>query len=646
MSELSAEMIVDMQHPGGVQVSPDGKRIAYSLGTICKREGHSTRAIWLASTDGEEAPIRFTRDDVHDRTPKWSPDSKVLAFLSDRAKRGTSQLYMIAADGGEAQALTATEHKRGVEQFEWSPGGGQIAFTSADEPTEEDERREKEQDDAQVYGEKWQYARLRLLSLASKEVTTLVSSERHVANFAWHPQGRELAYSVWRTPELQSSSEETIIERVPSAGGEPQVVCRFGYGVQSLCWSADGETLFFISTVALRDQSSYAVYTVPASGGEPKCIAGGETNCILDIQPLGNALLAVVFEGLETRICRLDPKSGELTSLLPDGKAYREGDFDDIHARILEDGRIILALAYTSAHEAPEVWCGIAEAQEPLAELRQVTRHQEFLVSIRFGPQEAFYWTAPDGLELDGILIRPPESREGQPLPTVVLVHGGPYGRWGQGFHVGGSDWGQWLALAGYAVLMPNPRGGLGHGERFATAARADVGGADFQDVMAAVDAAIKRGIADPERLAIGGWSQGGFMSAWAVTQTNRFKAAIMGAGVSDWGMMVATSDLPSFEQALGGTAPWDGIGPHQHAKLSPISFARNVQTPVLILHGERDERVPLNQAIGFHRALRHYNVPVELVVYPREPHGIKERAHMIDRLRRVRVWYDRWLNA
>jgi dipeptidyl aminopeptidase/acylaminoacyl peptidase len=231
-------------------------------------------------------------------------------------------------------------------------------------------------------------------------------------------------------------------------------------------------------------------------------------------------------------------------------------------------------------------------------------------------------------------------------LPTVVLVHGGPYGRWGHSFHLGWGDWAQWLALAGYAVLMPNPRGGMGHGERFAAAARGDVGGADYRDVMSAVDAAVERGIADPERLGIGGWSQGGFMTAWAVTQTRRFRAGVMGAGVSDWGMMAATSDLPDFERDLGGSAPWDGVGPHRHAELSPISFARAVTTPVLILHGQRDERVPLSQAIAFHRALRERDVPCQLVVYPREPHGIGERAHQVDLLKRVRAWYDRWLRA
>src|SRR4029079_6038067 len=163
-------------------------------------------------------------------------------------------------------------------------------------------------------------------------------------------------------------------------------------------------------------------------------------------------------------------------------------------------------------------------------------------------------------------------------------------------------------------------------------------------DLVTAVDAAVARGIADPARLGIGGWSQGGFMSAWAVTQTQRFKAAIVGAGPTDWGMMAATSDMPRFDSALGGSTLWEGAGPHRHAQLSPLSFARNVTTPVLILHGQNDARVPLNQAISFHRALREVGAQTELWIYPREPHGIGERAHPIDLLKRVRAWYERWL--
>jgi dipeptidyl aminopeptidase/acylaminoacyl peptidase len=258
--------------------------------------------------------------------------------------------------------------------------------------------------------------------------------------------------------------------------------------------------------------------------------------------------------------------------------------------------------------------------------------------------QEAFFWQAPDGLALDRLLIRP--NLGPGPWPTFVHVHGGPYARSTPGLALTWARWGQWLAEMGIAVLLPHYRGGTGHGSVFARWARGGVGLHDFQDVTSMVDAAIARGIARPDRVGIGGWSQGGFMTAWAVTQTNRFRCGIMGAGVSDWGMLL-TNDLPVFEQALGGDAPRDGLEAQRHRRTSPITYARNARTPLLILHGEDDERVPVNQAVAFHRALRANGTPATFVRYPREPHAIGERAHQVDLLNRVRAWCtDHLLNG
>jgi dipeptidyl aminopeptidase/acylaminoacyl peptidase len=221
----------------------------------------------------------------------------------------------------------------------------------------------------------------------------------------------------------------------------------------------------------------------------------------------------------------------------------------------------------------------------------------------------------------------------------VLMLHGGPYWRFGDDLQLGWGLPGQWLAAAGYAVFCPNPRGGLGHGAEFARSVRGAVGIADWPDVEAGLDRLVDEGVADPERLALGGWSQGGYMTAWGVTQTARFRAGVMGAGVSDWGMMVAESDVPTFEASLGGSAGWEGPGPHRHDELSPISYAHRVTTPTLILHGEEDERVPVGQARFFARALRAHGVEFELVSYPREPHAIGERNHLLDLLRRWREW-------
>jgi len=648
MTDLTAELIADLTFPQAPQLSPDGRFVAYTLAGISKRGEFETSTLWVAATDGSEAPRQFTAGTAHDHSPRWSPDGLQLAFLSDRAKRGTDQLYLISAAGGEARSLTDTEHDKPVEAFLWSPGGGQIAFTSVDELTEEDKRRDEARDDARVYGERLPHARLRLVSVATGEVTTLAAGPRHVAAFAWAPHGTGLAYLVRPAPALEHAGRADIVEVVPLAGGEVRAVCRLpaGGSVAELTWSGDGETLLLIAPVGFKNQSSYAVYAVPASGGKPARLALGEDSCAGRLeQPPGSSRAVVeVGRALATELHWLDPKTGELEPPYTPSEDD-PSDLSGWDVRPLEGGSAVVTVVKSSGDKPWEVHVGRAQAADTPVALQQLSHHQTALSGLTFSSQTPFTWTAADGLTLDGWAVRPPDAT-GEPLPTIVLVHGGPYGRWGGGLNLSWAAWAQWLALAGYAVLLPNPRGGYGRGERFAASVRGAVGKEDFGDVVAMVDAAVAQGITDPERLGIGGWSQGGFMSAWAVTQTNRFKAAIMGAGVSDWGLMVQTSDVPNFERDLGGSAPWDGAGPHPHAAISPISFARNVKTPVLILHGENDERVPLSQAVGFHRALREFGVPTELVVYPREPHGIRERAHQIDLLGRVRSWYDRWLNA
>ncbi|WP_326823859.1 alpha/beta hydrolase family protein [Streptosporangium sp. NBC_01756] len=250
-----------------------------------------------------------------------------------------------------------------------------------------------------------------------------------------------------------------------------------------------------------------------------------------------------------------------------------------------------------------------------------------------------------DGLDLDGLLILPAgRSRHDGPFPLVTLVHGGPYDRFTDRFSFAGLLSGQWLATTGYAVFLPNPRGGEGHGHAFATTVAGAVGMDEWTDIVSGIDLLIAKGVADPDRLGIGGWSHGGFMAAWAVGQTNRFKAAVMGAGVSDWGMLLATGEYGRLEAGLGGSCGWEGAGPHRHDQVSPISYASKIRTPVLILHGEDDTNVPIGQATYFHRALRTYGVEHEFVVYPREGHSILERNHQLDVLQRTRTWFDRWL--
>jgi dipeptidyl aminopeptidase/acylaminoacyl peptidase len=279
----------------------------------------------------------------------------------------------------------------------------------------------------------------------------------------------------------------------------------------------------------------------------------------------------------------------------------------------------------------------------PLA--RQSTTQPE-LARVRWGAQQRLSYQAADGLGLDGLLVLPRgRSRAHGPFPLVTLVHGGPYARYPDAASLQQHPaCPQWLAAAGYAVFLPNPRGSQGRGAAFAQRVVGAVGQEEWTDVLAGIDLLVGEGVADPARLGIAGWSHGGFLAAWAVGQTDRFKAAVVGAGIVDWGMQVGAGELGVQDGELAGSCGWEGQGPHPHDRRSPISFAAEIRTPVLLLHGEEDPNVPLGQAVYFERALRRYQVEHELVVYPREGHGIRERAHQLDLLRRSVSWFYRWL--
>jgi dipeptidyl aminopeptidase/acylaminoacyl peptidase len=634
---LTEDLIVNGVYPDDPQLTPDGSRVAWVAATYGQEGDHPEGTIWVAPADGSALGQQWTFGGGRDDHPRWSPDGQWLAFLSDRAKRGTKALYRIAAQGGEAEELVT--RKKSVEAFAWSPDGTMIAFTAPDDPTEEDERREKERADADVYGERWPYNRLHLLDLTSRAVNRLPTGDMHVEGIAWSPDGTTLAYLARPTPELEEN-RRTALFTIAIAGGAPRCVCD-APAARDLAWGlteAVGDVLVYVGPYDPIPQGSFTVWAVPAVGGEPTIIGppAMAEHCTTGLQtaPGQPRITASIAVGLTTELVNINTPSGVQAPFC----AHPSGDLGPFAVAMPPAATTpTVAVVRSAGNEPPELWVG------PPGELNRVSDHHAPLRDVRFGAQEPFYYEAPDGLALDGILIRSPDAPDG-PLPTVVLVHGGPYGRSPNGFHIRPLDWGQWLATHGYAILMPNYRGGVGHGNAFATMARGAVGMGDFQDVMAMVDAAVARGIADPERLGIGGWSQGGFMTAWAVTQTNRFKAGVMGAGVSDWNMMTMTSDLPTFESVLGGDRPWDGPGPHNAARLSPISYAKNATTPLLILHGKNDARVPVSQAIGFARALRESGTPVQMVTYPREPHGVRERNHQRDILRRVRAWYDRWL--
>jgi dipeptidyl aminopeptidase/acylaminoacyl peptidase len=629
--ESLIDAIVTATYPDKPSISPDGRWVAWANTPLGRDGDHAVGDIWVAPMDGSRQGRRFTSGEWQDSSPAWSPDNDSIAFLSDRAERGTTGLYLISLDGGEAQELV--KRKSAIQAFAWSPDGTSIAFTSADEPTEDDERRKSERDDPEVYGENWPYARLRILDIDSGEIRTIPTGDRHIYELAWSPDGERLALLTSPTPELETRWRSQFEIADPAKESIEVVLGETGMMPENLKWTRDGRRLCFSGTHE-AGISGGTHYRVESTGGQPVKIGPSESESVCSNGAINvrgdDRLVLYVADGLRSRLEWVDPETGKREALYAPDHGGFSPSFD-VHATA--SGRPRIAVITSSGDQPPALHVGTP------GDLTLVSDHHADLSQYTYGNHEPFHWTAPDGLEIDGVLIRPVDAGEG-PYPLLVHIHGGPYGRDTLGWSLRAGHWAHWMAMHGYAVLLPNYRGGMGRGNAFAKWADGGVGDMEFADIMSGVDAAIERGIADPDRLGIGGWSQGGFLTAWAVTQTNRFKAGVMGAGVSDWGMMVMTSDVPTGESMLGGGKPWDGPGPHRFMQHSPISHARNVETPLLILHGKNDERVPVSQAIGFHRAIQENDVETELVIYPREPHGIRERHHQRDMLRRVRDWF------
>ena len=633
MTTLTPEMIADMLLPADPQLSPDGRAVAYTVAPAGQREEHPLRAIWLAATDHSAPPRPLTAGVANDTMPRWSPDGAALYFLSDRVKRGEAQLYRLPLDGGEAVALT--DWRGGIAEFAPLADDRTIAILAKDPPTDEEERRERGRDDAKVWGERWSSRRLRLLDHESRAIRTVDGiGDRHVAAVAASPDGAWLAVTIWPNPDIDNMAFPTPLFLVEVASGAARQLAELPLSGTDFTWTPDGTALAYIAPVTGGGVAGNGLFLLRVAEGTPRRLVPDLAACPLELCQQGASdILLTVADGLDTTLQRLDPATGALTELqrLPGNLAA---------PTIAADGGMVAALRSTP--DGPlAVWAG-----PPAGPLVRLTDHAPELRAIAWGAQERLSWRAADGLELDGLLILPPGKGRGDgPFPLVVVAHGGPYGRFADDFQLGsGRPSGQWLAAGGYAVFLPNPRGGVGHGNDFAIAVAGRVGLEDWDDIVAGLERLVAEGVADSARLAIGGWSQGGFMTAWAVGQADRFRCGVMGAGVSDWGMMVAESDMPTFEAGLGGSTGWEGIGPHPHDRISPISFVHRVKTPVLMLHGERDERVPVSQAQFFARGLRRHGVENELVVYPREPHGLRERAHQIDATRRLRAWFDRWL--
>jgi len=616
-AQLTPEQTLKRWSLSDLRHSPDGGMIAFTVGEPVSGSSQR-RNIWMLDTDSRRVR-RFTTSEKSDRRPRWSPDGKTLAFLSNR--NGKTQIYRIPADGGEAVALT--DSKTGIESFEWSPGGGRIAFLAEKPKTEEEKKREEEQDDARVQDKDDRHALLWVFDVETREVRELTSDAWRVSGFVWSPDGERLIISA--TDHPQPELETGRIYALPVRGGEMHEIADPAGPFGSLALSPDGATIAYKGS-RTAGPTPFDLFLMPVSGGKARNITAA---------PVDNPVGTFYWRDNETLI--LQTREGFFSRFFTvkvDGGAERLVGFPVNPSGSFTEGPGWIAFVGETAVRAPELWLSTESGKA-----QQVTHFNKEWDNISLVEPEIITYPGFDGKEIEAAVLKPAGYQRGEQIPLVALVHGGPSGVWSDRFDA----WGQLLAAHGFAVLYPNIRGSIGYGHDFMISNRYDWGGGDYKDVMAGVDFLIGQGIADPERLGIGGWSYGGYMAAWAITQTARFKASVSGAPMTDLAVEYGTesSSINAYDTWYLGT-PYENMD--AFLERSPLTHVKKVTTPVLILCGENDATDPIGQCQQFYRGLKRYGVDTEFVRYPREGHGIREEKHRIDLLNRMLGWFEKYL--
>ncbi len=625
---ITPEDIVSFRLASDPQISPDARAVAFVISEpadTAESEGDRNSDIWVVPATGESPPRRYAFGPNQETRPRWSPDGKYLAFLSDRQEKDKSQIYVMSTGGGEAEVIT--EMKEGVRLFHWDPDSRGMTFTAQDSLSTEEQKRNEAKDDERVVDEDVRQVRLYRIDIASREISLLTSADESVFDFDYSPDGSRIAIQTAATPELDDRYYGARLAVMNRDGTDRNVMSDKSY--ENIRWSPDGGRILFFAPVG-RELTVLPGLISP-DGGQTTLLGGSYSGTIweMDWMPDGRELLVSSQEGVQGIIGRLDTQSGEVMTVASVGRSFGGAPTWSLSA----DGKWIAYLD-ASATSPPDVWIMRADGSDS----KQLTHLNPQTASLAFGSVERVAWTSTDGTEIEGVLVKPADYVEGVRYPLVVHIHGGPEWGWWLGWQCSWHEWAQLLASNGFAVLLPNVRGSDGYGWQFVEKNYMDWGGGDFDDIMSGVDYLIEEGIADPDRLGIGGWSYGGFMTAWAVTQTDRFKAAVMGAGLSNLTSMYGTTDIPTFMQFYFDGYPY---GRQQvYDDRSALDFVDRVRTPILILHGEADVRVPISQAYEFYQALKDMEVETRFVIYPREPHGIGERSHQIDVLQRVLDWY------
>jgi dipeptidyl aminopeptidase/acylaminoacyl peptidase len=636
-SAWTPELELKVKAVGAVRVSPDGKKVVFTVSSpvMAPDKSEFVTQIWLANSDGSD-PVQLTYAEKSSDNPRWSPDGKMLAFTSGRS--GKTNLYVLRLVGGESEQLT--DVKSAVGNFAWSPDGSRVAFVMRDAPTDEEEKGSKGKDDWKWIDENVKLNRLNVVNLQKdangKRELRVLSKEGNIeGDFDWSPDGKTIAFTRTRTPKVDYWPSADLFA-VDVASGAVKTLASTSASESSPGYSPDGKSIsFLVSDDPPRWAGYRRIAVIPAEGGSPRLLADtfDAQPGVIDWSADGKRIYFVETRGTVSRLAMMDVGSGAITDINKGNEVLGGVSFNN--------SRSMIGFTMQSSEKPAEAFVTSVQNFAPV----QVSRANADFPQAPLGKTEVVKWKSTDGLEIEGLLTYPVGYKAGTRVPLLLVIHGGPAGVFTQSFIAGRGPYPiASFASNGYASLRPNPRGSSGYGQKFRFANIKDWGGGDYQDLMTGVDHVIGMGVADPERLGVMGWSYGGFMTSWVVTQTKRFKAASVGAAVTNLMSFIGTADIPSFIPDYFGGQPWENL--EIYRTHSAMFNAKGVTTPTLIQHGEADERVPISQGYEFYNALKVQNVPVRMITFPRMPHGLTEPKMVLKSKQTNIEWFDKYLRS
>lgn len=624
---VTPEDLLGMTRLRGVALSPDGKQVLYEA---ARREhplaeklvGH----LYLVPSAGG-TPRQMTASEAGESWPAWSPDGERIAFVSRRS--GAPQVFVMPADGGEGIQVGKLKVAPSSAP-EWSPGGESLAFLAVPEPSASEQAEEKESGGVEIVEQPKDLAQLFTLSYPEGKASQVTPGEYNVSSFAWAPDGRSFALVTAKSQLLYDNMTASAVRAVDLSGKTLAVLSpkdgplrgppRFSPDGKRVAWHypTRGLSLMNGAAVASADGKSFR------NAAEKLDLHFSQ----LEWAPDGQSLVALTQEGTRSVLSRLDLSTGRGVSFYAPAGVVSGFQMD-------RKGEL-LAFDFSDPSSPAAPWAARADGTGALRIADLNPQAGGWLLPST----EKLRYESAKGVSVEALFDRTPlPPKEGLP-PLMVMPHGGPDGTDQEGFDA----WVAYFTGQGYSVLRVNFRGSLAYGMDFYAANRGQQGFVDYDDVMAGVDLLVSRKLADPEKLVIGGWSYGGCFTEWAITRTDRFKAAVVGAGVANYVSNYAQSDINH-----GVAAEWEFLGnpydnPENFTKGSAVFHIRSVKTPVLILNGKEDPRVPYAQGLELYRALKTTSKQVEMVAYPGAGHGPRKPQHIIDVLKRWSAFYDRAL--